>query len=68
MSGYKLRNESVNAEDATDGARVRVFADEDREVLMERSDFEALFESQEDEAEEQAFDAPQVHDEGEGEA
>lgn len=58
MSDYKLRSDSVKAEDATDqnGARVRVLADEDREVLMERSDFEALFEasgSDEDEGSEE---------------
>ena len=41
---YELKNETVEAEYAT-AARVRIFADDEgREVLMERSDFEALFE------------------------
>ena len=44
MADYQLKNETVKAEDAT-AVRVRIFADgEGREVIMQRSDFEALFE------------------------
>ena len=43
MAEYELKNETVKAKDAT-AVRVRIFADDDREVIMQRSDFEALFE------------------------
>ena len=49
MPQYQLKGDAVEAEGATDHARVRVFTEDGGEVLMKRSDFEALFEVKEDE-------------------
>ena len=46
MAEYGLKKETVKAEDAT-AVRVRIYADDDREVIMQKSDFEALFEEAE---------------------
>ena len=40
---YELKNETVKAEYAT-AARVRIFADDGREIIMRGPEFESLFE------------------------
>ena len=46
MAEYGLKKETVKAEDAT-AVRVRIYADDDREVVMRKDEFEARFEEAE---------------------